>query len=170
MRGADTVTGIEGPCHTAVNLLFYNLCCVGTARRSRRRPAGDLPVAFLSGDGPSASISLAIEKGLHIMAWIILVLAGLFEVVWAVGLKYTEGFTRLVPSAVTLVGMLISFWLLSLAMKTLPLGTAYAIWVGIGAIGAFVAGLVLFHEALSPMRVISVLLIAAGLIGLKLSS
>ncbi|GAB3079657.1 quaternary ammonium compound efflux SMR transporter SugE [Bordetella muralis] len=104
------------------------------------------------------------------MAWIILVLAGLFEVVWAVGLKYTEGFTRLVPSAVTLVGMLISFWLLSLAMKTLPLGTAYAIWVGIGAIGAFVAGLVLFHEALSPMRVISVLLIAAGLIGLKLSS
>ena len=104
------------------------------------------------------------------MAWIILVLAGLFEVVWAVGLKYTEGFTRLVPSAVTLIGMLISFWLLSLAMKTLPLGTAYAIWVGIGAIGAFIAGLVLFHEAASPMRVISVLLIAAGLIGLKLSS
>ncbi|OZI51336.1 quaternary ammonium compound efflux SMR transporter SugE [Bordetella genomosp. 4] len=104
------------------------------------------------------------------MAWIILVLAGLFEVVWAVGLKYTEGFTRLVPSVITLIGMLISFWLLSLAMKTLPLGTAYAIWVGIGAIGAFVAGLILFHEALSPMRVISVLLIAAGLIGLKLSS
>ncbi|CAM4346738.1 quaternary ammonium compound efflux SMR transporter SugE [Bordetella tumbae] len=104
------------------------------------------------------------------MAWIILVLAGLFEVVWAVGLKYTEGFTRLVPSVITLIGMLISFWLLSLAMKTLPLGTAYAIWVGIGAIGAFVAGLVLFHEAASPMRVLSVLLIAAGLIGLKLSS
>lgn len=104
------------------------------------------------------------------MAWIILVLAGLFEVVWAVGLKYTEGFTRLVPSVITLIGMLVSFWLLSLAMKTLPLGTAYAIWVGIGAIGAFVAGLILFHEALSPMRVISVLLIAAGLIGLKLSS
>lgn len=104
------------------------------------------------------------------MAWIILVLAGLFEVVWAVGLKYTEGFTRLVPSVITLIGMLISFWLLSLAMKTLPLGTAYAIWVGIGAIGAFIAGLVLFHEAASPMRVLSVLLIAAGLIGLKLSS
>lgn len=104
------------------------------------------------------------------MAWIILVLAGLFEVVWAVGLKYTEGFTRLVPSIVTLIGMLISFWLLSMAMKTLPLGTAYAVWVGIGAIGAFIAGIVLFQETLSPMRVISVLLIAGGLIGLKLSS
>lgn len=104
------------------------------------------------------------------MAWIILVLAGLFEVVWAVGLKYTEGFTRLVPSVVTLIGMLISFWLLSMAMKTLPLGTAYAVWVGIGAIGAFIAGIVLFQEALSPMRVVSVLLIAAGLIGLKLST
>lgn len=104
------------------------------------------------------------------MAWIILVLAGLFEVVWAVGLKYTEGFTRLVPSIVTLIGMLISFWLLSIAMKTLPLGTAYAVWVGIGAIGAFIAGIVLFQETLSPMRVISVLLIAGGLIGLKLSS
>lgn len=104
------------------------------------------------------------------MAWIILVLAGLFEVVWAVGLKYTEGFTRLIPSIVTLIGMLISFWLLSMAMKTLPLGTAYAVWVGIGAIGAFIAGIVLFQETLSPMRVISVLLIAGGLIGLKLSS
>ena len=104
------------------------------------------------------------------MTWIILVLAGLFEVAWAVGLKYTEGFTRLVPSVATLFGMIASFWLLSIAMKTLPLGTAYAIWVGIGAIGAFIAGIVLFHEALSPMRTISVLLIAAGLIGLKISS
>lgn len=104
------------------------------------------------------------------MAWIILVFAGLFEVVWAIGLKYTEGFTRLVPSIVTLLGMLVSFWLLSTAMKTLPLGTAYAVWVGIGAIGAFIAGIVLFNEALSAMRVISVLLIAAGLIGLKLST
>ncbi|HYG42791.1 MAG TPA: quaternary ammonium compound efflux SMR transporter SugE [Bordetella sp.] len=104
------------------------------------------------------------------MTWVILVLAGLFEVVWAIGLKYTHGFTRLVPSVVTLVGMLISFWLLSIAMKTLPLGTAYAVWVGIGALGAFVAGIVLFGEALSAMRVISVLLIAAGLIGLKLSA
>ncbi|MCD0504808.1 quaternary ammonium compound efflux SMR transporter SugE [Bordetella petrii] len=104
------------------------------------------------------------------MTWIILVLAGLFEVVWAIGLKYTYGFTRLVPSVITLVGMLISFWLLSVAMKTLPLGTAYAVWVGIGALGAFVAGIVLFGESLSWMRVASVLLIAAGLIGLKLST
>jgi len=104
------------------------------------------------------------------MTWIILVLAGLFEVVWAIGLKYTHGFTRLVPSVITLVGMLISFWLLSLAMKSLPLGTAYAVWVGIGALGAFVAGIVLFGETLSWMRVVSVLLIAAGLIGLKLSA
>jgi len=106
----------------------------------------------------------------HSMTWIILVLAGLFEVVWAVGLKYTHGFTRLVPSLITLAGMIISFWLLSLAMKSLPLGTAYAVWVGIGALGAFVAGIVLFGESMSAMRVISVLLIAAGLIGLKLSS
>ncbi|MBO9352539.1 quaternary ammonium compound efflux SMR transporter SugE [Bordetella petrii] len=104
------------------------------------------------------------------MTWVILVFAGLFEVVWAVGLKYTQGFTRVVPSVVTLVAMLASFWLLSIAMKTLPLGTAYAVWVGIGALGAFVAGIVLFGEALSAMRVISVLLIAAGLVGLKLSA
>ena len=104
------------------------------------------------------------------MTWVILVLAGLFEMVWAVGLKYTDGFTRLVPSIVTLIGMVISFWLLSLAMKSLPLGTAYAIWVGIGALGTFVAGIVLFGEVLNMMRVVSVLLIAAGLIGLKLSA
>jgi len=110
-----------------------------------------------------------LQKGAF-MTWIILILAGLFEVVWAVGLKYTHGFTRLVPSVITLVGMLISFWLLSLAMKSLPLGTAYAVWVGIGALGAFVAGIVLFGETLSWMRVVSVLLIAAGLIGLKLSA
>ena len=90
------------------------------------------------------------------MTWIILVLAGLFEVVWAVGLKYTHGFTRLVPSLVTVASMAISFWLLALAMKTLPLGTAYAIWVGIGTIGAFIAGIVLFGESTSWMRIVSV--------------
>ena len=102
------------------------------------------------------------------MTWIILVLAGLFEVVWAVGLKYTHGFTRLVPSLVTVAGMAISFWLL--AWKTLPLGTAYAIWVGIGTIGAFIAGIVLFGESTSWMRIVSVGLIVLGLVGLKLSS
>ena len=104
------------------------------------------------------------------MTWVILVLAGLFEVVWAVGLKYTHGFTRLVPSAITLVSMVVSIWLLSVAMKSLPLGTAYAVWVGIGALGAFISGIVLFGEAVSTMRVVSVLLIAAGLVGLKLST
>ena len=104
------------------------------------------------------------------MTWIILVLAGLFEIVWAVGLKYTEGFTRLWPSVVTVAGMLISFWLLALAMKSLPLGTAYAVWVGIGTIGAFVAGIVLFGESASWLRIASVAFIVLGLVGLKLSS
>ncbi len=104
------------------------------------------------------------------MTWIILVLAGLFEIVWAVGLKYTNGFTRLGPSVVTAAGMIISFWLLALAMKTLPLGTAYAVWVGIGTIGAFVAGIMLFGESASWLRIASVVFIVLGLIGLKLSS
>ncbi len=104
------------------------------------------------------------------MTWIILILAGLFEIVWAVGLKYTHGFTRLTPSLITVSGMIISFWLLAIAMKSLPLGTAYAVWVGIGTIGAFVAGIILFGETLSALRVISVLLIAAGLAGLKLAN
>lgn len=104
------------------------------------------------------------------MTWLILILAGLFEVVWAVGLKYTHGFTRLGPSVITVAGMIVSFWLLATAMKTLPLGTAYAVWVGIGTIGAFVAGIVLFGEAVSALRIGSVLLIVLGLIGLKLAS
>lgn len=104
------------------------------------------------------------------MTWIILVLAGLFEIVWAVGLKYTHGFTRLWPSVGTVAGMLASFWLLALAMKTLPLGTAYAVWVGIGTIGAFVAGIVLFGESANWLRIASVALIVLGLVGLKLSS
>ncbi len=104
------------------------------------------------------------------MTWFILILAGLFEVVWAVGLKYTHGFTRLTPSIITLIGMLISFWLLATAMKTLPLGTAYAVWVGIGTIGAFVAGIVLFGESASWMRIASVSLIVLGLVGLKVSA
>ena len=104
------------------------------------------------------------------MTWIILILAGLFEIVWAVGLKYTHGFTRLMPSLVTVGGMLISFWLLAVAMKTRPRGTAYAVWVGIGTVGAFVAGIILFQESLSWLRIASVALIVLGLIGLKLTS
>jgi quaternary ammonium compound-resistance protein SugE len=104
------------------------------------------------------------------MTWIILVLAGLFEVVWAVGLKYTQGFTRILPSVITIVGMVASVWLLALAMKSLPLGTAYAVWVGIGTVGAFIAGILLFGEAAGWLRIASVTLIVLGLVGLKLST
>ncbi|AMP13549.1 quaternary ammonium compound efflux SMR transporter SugE [Collimonas pratensis] len=104
------------------------------------------------------------------MAWIILFLAGLAEIVWAVGLKYSEGFSRLWPSVITVAGMAISIWLLALAMRTLPLGTAYAVWTGIGAVGSFIAGIVLLGEAASLARIGSVSLIVLGLIGLKLST
>ena len=104
------------------------------------------------------------------MNWILLVLAGLLEVVWAIGLKYTEGFTRPLPSVLTLAAMAASFYLLSVALRTLPLGTAYAVWVGIGAVGTAVAGIVLFQEAATPLRLVSLLLIVAGIVGLKLAS
>jgi len=104
------------------------------------------------------------------MNWIILILAGLFEVAWAVGLKYTDGFTRLWPSIATLVAMVISFALLSHALKSLPMGTAYAVWVGIGAVGAGIVGIVFLHEPASAGRIISLALIVTGVIGLKLAS
>jgi len=104
------------------------------------------------------------------MAWIILVLAGLFEVAWAVGLKYTDGFTRLLPSVATLAAMAVSVGLLALAVKTLPLSTAYAIWTGIGAVGAVILGIVLFHESASPARLTCLALIIVGIIGLKVVS
>ena len=104
------------------------------------------------------------------MAWIILVLAGLFEVAWAVGLKYTDGFTRLLPSVATLAAMAISVGLLALAVKTLPLSTAFAIWTGIGAVGAVILGIVLFHESASPARLACLALIIVGIIGLKVVS
>ncbi|BET10471.1 quaternary ammonium compound efflux SMR transporter SugE [Pandoraea sputorum] len=104
------------------------------------------------------------------MAWILLVCAGFLEVAWAVGLKYTQGFSRLVPSVFTIVSMVGSVWLLAVAVRTLPLGTAYAIWTGIGAVGAFVLGIVLFGESASAARIASVTLILAGLVGLKLTA
>jgi len=103
------------------------------------------------------------------MSWIILFFAGLFEIGWAVGLKYTEGFTRLVPTSLTVAAMAISVGLLGLAMKSLPLGTAYAIWTGIGAVGTVIVGIILFGESVSLFRLGSVLLICTGLVGLKLS-
>ncbi|QDH70608.1 quaternary ammonium compound efflux SMR transporter SugE [Marilutibacter alkalisoli] len=104
------------------------------------------------------------------MSWIILVVAGLFEIGWAIGLKYTEGFTRLWPSVGTVAAMGISVGLLGLAMKSLPVGTAYAMWVGVGAVGTVVLGIVLFGEPLNLLRALSVLLIVAGLVGLKLAT
>ncbi|MFH6568560.1 MULTISPECIES: quaternary ammonium compound efflux SMR transporter SugE [Pseudomonas] len=104
------------------------------------------------------------------MPWIILFFAGLFEVGWAVGLKYTEGFTRPLPTTLTIGAMVISLGLLGLAMKDLPLGTAYAIWTGVGAVGTVIAGIILFGESMALFRLASVALIIAGLVGLKISA
>jgi quaternary ammonium compound-resistance protein SugE len=104
------------------------------------------------------------------MNWLILVLAGLFEIAWAIGLKYTDGFTRLWPSVATLVAMMISVGLLGIAMKSLPVGTAYAVWVGVGAVGTAILGIVLFSESANIGRIVSLLLIVAGIIGLKLAT
>ena len=104
------------------------------------------------------------------MAWIILLLAGLLEVAWAIGLKYTEGFTRFWPSALTLAAMTASVVLLGLAMKSLPVGTAYAVWTGIGAVGAAVLGILLFNEPVTPVRIGCIGLIVAGIIGLRLAA
>ena len=104
------------------------------------------------------------------MSWIILFFAGLFEVGWAVGLKYTDGFSRPLPTALTIIAMAISLGLLGLAMKELPLGTAYAIWTGVGAVGTVIAGIILFGESMALVRLLSVGLIIAGLIGLKVSA
>jgi len=102
------------------------------------------------------------------MAWSILFVAGLLEITWAIGLKYTEGFTRLVPSVVTLVAMAGSVILLGIALKSLPVGTAYAVWTGIGAVGSVTAGLLLFGEALSGARLAAILAILGGVVALKL--
>ena len=104
------------------------------------------------------------------MSWVILFFAGLFEVGWAVGLKYTDGFSKPLPTALTIVAMAISLGLLGLAMKELPLGTAYAIWTGVGAVGTVIAGIILFGESMALFRLASVALIICGLIGLKLST
>lgn len=104
------------------------------------------------------------------MSWLILFLAGLFEMGWAIGLKYSEGFTRVWPSVWTAVSMLISVVLLGLAMKNLPVGTAYAVWVGVGAVGTVILGVYLFGDPVNLPRIISMGLIVAGIIGLKLAS
>lgn len=104
------------------------------------------------------------------MAWIYLVIAGALEIVWALAMKQSHGFTKLVPSIVTIIGMIASFWLLALAMRTLPLGTAYTIWTGIGAVGAFIIGIIFLGEQISAMRIGAAVLIVSGLVLMKLSS
>lgn len=102
------------------------------------------------------------------MAWLVLLAAGLFEVGWAVGLKYTDGFTRLWPTLGTVAAMVISFTLLGLALRTLPLGTAYAVWTGIGTVGTVILGILLFAESTDVVRLGCIALIVAGIVGLKL--
>ncbi len=104
------------------------------------------------------------------MAWLLLVIAGLLEVGWALGLKASQGFTRPMPSALTVIAMMASFYLLAQAMKVLPVGTAYAIWVGIGAVGTVLLGILFYGDSASPLRLLSLVLILAGLVGLKLSA
>jgi quaternary ammonium compound-resistance protein SugE len=104
------------------------------------------------------------------MAWVILFFAGLMEICWAIGLKYTEGFTRLVPSILTLAAMTISVVLLAIALKTLPVGTGYAVWTGIGAVGTAILGIVLFGDPATAGRLACIGLIIAGIVGLKLAT
>jgi quaternary ammonium compound-resistance protein SugE len=103
------------------------------------------------------------------MAWVYLVFAGLFEIVWAIGLKYTDGFTRFIPSAITVVGMVVSVVLLGLALRDLPVGTGYAVWTGIGTVGAAILGMILFNEPATAIRLGCIALIVAGIIGLKIA-
>jgi len=104
------------------------------------------------------------------MAWAYLAVAGLFEIGWAIGLKYSDGFSKPVPSLLTAVAMGFSLWLLSIAMRTIPVGTAYAVWTGIGAVGVAILGIVLFGESREFLRVVCLFLIIAGIIGLKVVS
>ena len=104
------------------------------------------------------------------MAWVVLFVAGLLEIAWAVGLKYTEGFTRFWPTVGTVAAMIVSLWLLGIAMKSLPVGTAYAIWVGVGAVGTAILGIVLLGDSANAGRLISLALIVAGIVGLKLAT
>ncbi len=104
------------------------------------------------------------------MNWVILIVAGVFETGWAIGLKYTEGFTRLWPTVWTVLSMIVSLWLLGIAVKSLPIGTAYGVWVGVGAVGTLILGIVLLGEPVNLPRMLSAALIIAGIVGLKLSA
>ncbi len=133
--------------------------------------AADLIRGFASHHSSiSATIMPSSTTSVAPMAWFLLVLAGLFEIGWAIGLKYTEGFTRLWPTVGTIAAMIISLGLLGVAMQSLPVGTSYAVWVGVGAVGTAILGIVLLGEPANPGRLVSLGLIVGGIIGLKLSS
>ena len=121
------------------------------------------------GAGAAKIVSFS-DPGGRCMAWAILIVAGLFEIAWAIGLKYTEGFTRPWPSVFTGTSMVVSVVLLGIAMKSLPVGTSYAVWVGVGAVGTAILGIVLFGESANAGRLLSLGLIVAGIIGLKLAT
>ncbi len=104
------------------------------------------------------------------MKWLMLIVAGLLEMGWAIGLKYSQGFTKIIPSIFTILGMIASFYFLSLALKSLPLGTAYAIWTGIGTVGTVIAGIILFKEPIEIIRLICIGFIVVGIVGLKVVS
>jgi len=104
------------------------------------------------------------------MSWIFLFIAGLFEIGWAIGLKYTNGFTKLLPSVITIITMILSFYFLSTSVKTIPIGTGYAIWTGIGAVGTAILGIILFGESKELIRLFFILLIVVGIVGLKIFS
>jgi quaternary ammonium compound-resistance protein SugE len=105
-----------------------------------------------------------------VLSWVYLFIAGLLEIVWAIGLKYTEGFTKLVPSVVTIAAMVVSIWFLAMALRTIPVGTGYAVWTGIGAVGTAILGIVLFAEPATAARLLCIGVIVAGILGLKLAS
>jgi quaternary ammonium compound-resistance protein SugE len=107
---------------------------------------------------------------MNTLAWLYLVVAGLLEIVWAIGLKYTDGFTRLVPSIITAVAMIASVWFLALALRAIPVGTGYAVWTGIGAVGTAILGIALLGEPATAARIACIGLIVAGIVGLKLVS
>lgn len=132
--------------------------------------ASDAARTALTSAWQNVRIATAAIERESAMAWGILFLAGLFETGWAIGLKYTDGFTRLWPTVWTIFAMVVSLWLLGIAVKTLPVGTAYSVWVGVGAVGTVVLGIALLGEPANAARLISVGLIIAGIIGLKLAS
>ncbi len=103
------------------------------------------------------------------IAWFVLIVAGIFEVIWAIGLKYSNGLTEIVPGTVTLIGMIVSMALLSMAVKTIPVGTAYAVWIGIGAVGTALMGMIIFKEPVTASRIAFIILIILAVIGLKLT-